>query len=1531
MAQNKRVSLALAIILLFGAVLRFYGLNWDENQHAHPDERWIAMVAPTIRLPASAVDLLDARRSTLNPLWAPDGQGGGQVRNFAYGHLPLYLHAFAGQSLAALGRQVYAWGEPYQETAHALQNLGQYGGITLVGRVLAALCDLGIIYLVFLLGRRVYGDQVGLLAAALVALAPMHIQLAHFATFDVMTTFFTLLSLYGAVCVARAEPSRWWPTVWSGLAAGLAVASKFSAAPILAVLVIAQAIRAARGDGKLLRRALPNIALSLGCALLAFAFTSPFAILDYPMYIKQIAEQGTMVRGTADWPFTRQYRNTTPFVYHIVEQVRWGLGWPLGIFAFAGFGWTLLRQFRREQRALFASPYDAELILLCWAVPYFLLTGSFMVKFMRYMLPLLPLFILMGAAMVVRIAQWANEQMANGQAANRRNMQYVISLALAYLPHLLLISTLVWALAFMRVYAQEHPWIQASKWIYQNVPDGSVIAVEHWDDHLPLSLPLEGANPGVRGYQHIELPMYEDDGYAKYDLLRTRLGQADYIVLSTNRLYRTIPRLPDRYPLSSEFYRLLFAGELGFERVAEFTAYPGLFGLDIVDDDADESFTVYDHPKPIVFKKVRHLDYAVWDRLFRDALSRPAAWNWDRKLDFLALFDSKPAQEGEVEKTLLLDGPVGELPVVADWGWNKAASGSTVWSALLATLLWWLAVALIGALAFPLVFVVFSGLRDRGYMLARSIGLLLVGYLIWLPSSLRWLQNGLPLTLAALLLVAGASALLLRRYGAELKAWLRANRRLILLGEAVFGLALLFFVGIRMLNPDLWHPWNGGEKGMDLAYLNACMRSAYFPPYDPYFSDGYLNYYYYGQFLVSIVTRLTGIGTSVAFNLAVPLYFALTVSNVFCIGYSLIRNPVSPRNRVSTGVAQGLLAVLFMALLGNLDSAVHIVEQLETLSQSAFASRLPGVQTLVRAADGLWRIVAQGAHIPGFNYWDRSRVVGLTINEFPYWSFLFADLHPHMMNIPFTALAIAFALNWWLRRSHPSPPCPPPFYEGGGGEWSLVKSSFRYLWQRLDWGEVLVWPLWALALGALAAINTWDFPAFAGFSGLALLLAWTRARGKQGVGAALMTGIGLAAGGLLLYMPFFKYYTALFVGVGWGLGRAPTEPGEFLTVWGLMLFVAATFLLLAWSRSKWGVLRLIRLCARYLPRLHRLEAAYALLVRRPAHGYRRAWGYLAVLALLLLFFAWKSYWVLFLTVPLLVLALALLVEPGIPSERRFLLALVFTAFLILVGIELFYLKDFLAGGDWWRMNTLFKFYMQVWMLLGVAAGASLPAVWAWIEGQRRAWRILWQTAFTLLLVSAALFLPLGTVARVIERFPNAHPSLGTLNGMDFMTVGVYTWPTHENEMPLYSDYAAIRWLNENVKGTPVIAEAPLGYYREFGLRASTFTGLPTLVGMHQGEQRYGWDIGRRDGLARDLFTSADPARSMAIMNELGIEYVYFGPLERTYINKHFDEAVSPGDPRREQMLSKFDQMAQNGQLRVVYQNDLVTIYQVKNP
>jgi len=522
-----------------------------------------------------------------------------------------------------------------------------------------------------------------------------------------------------------------------------------------------------------------------------------------------------------------------------------------------------------------------------------------------------------------------------------------------------------------------------------------------------------------------------------------------------------------------------------------------------------------------------------------------------------------------------------------------------------------------------------------------------------------------------------------------------------------------------------------------------------------------------------------------------------------------------------------------------------------------------------------------------------------------------------MINIPFTLLVIALALNWLWRKPPAIPVRLPLQGSTPTSEGALIRSSARTLWRRLDWGEVLNWVVWPVALGALAAINTWDWPAYAGLCGLVLLCVWVRARGRQGLVPALLASVALAAGSLLLYAPFFKYYTPIFVGFGWSLGRGYTKLNEFLTVWGFFLFLSVSFLLvlLATQRSRWAIMRLVRLIIVYPLRLPRLDELYALLVRRVQVGYRLSiWGAVLMIAAVV-WFAWRGYWVLVLMLPLLVLTAALMIQAGIPQGRRFVLALMFTAFLLLVGVEFFYLKDHLDGDQqgWWRMNTVFKFYLQVWMMLGVAVSASLPGVWRAAGAWKPGWRGSWRVAFTVLVVAAALYPLLGTPARVVDRFPGGRPPIGTLDGMAFMTVGTYTWPNESNPIHLRGDYEAIRWLRENVQGTPVLAEAPIGYYREFGVRVASYTGLPTLLGMHEREQRYGWQESQRSGIARELFSTVDPQRTMELIRELGVEYVYIGPLERTEY------------PRA---ASKFSQLAFRKLVFVVYQNDLVTIYEV---
>lgn len=1507
-------SLVFLIIIAAGALLRFYNIEWNGGSLAHPDEfDTIYYKAPYIHLPKDLKTALDPRQSPLNPLWRwyADPQG---PSNYTYGHFPLYVLMGVANGLHELGLKAQEMGLG-SEAVEVLIRANQPPDLTYVGRVLMALADTATIYLIYLIARRLYGRGAGLLAAAFSAFTVLQIQLAHFFAVDPASATFTFLALYGAIRMARDRTAG--AAVVAGLGAGLAVACKFSAAPIALAPIVAALIAARRSSGEerphARREALLHLLIAGLVALVSFVVTSPYVLLDFENFWQAVVvEQGGMVSGARDMPFTRQYRGTLPYLYFIEQQIRWGMGWPLGVAAVAGFAWVLIRTLRR--RAL-----PGEWILLSWIVPYFGITGLFLAKFMRYMIPVTPLWVVFGAGMLVR---WKNGRMGGWEDGGvepsdlptaRLSSPKPFQLATRFSSRLaslaigiVLVGAIVWSLAFINgVYGTEHTWITASKWIYDHVPDGSVICAEHWDSDLPKSLPTQ--NRAMHGYQVTPMPMYEDDKPQKYDLIRSMLARCDYVALATNRLYCSIPNLPERYPMSTKYYELLLAEKLGFERVEEFETPPRLGSLIFHDQAADESFTVYDHPKPIIFRKVRDLTDEEWETLLAGSWEG-AVHGYVGELPLLAKLRAsltgvarfaKSSSEPVEETGLLLDEPVGELPVVNDFRWNTVANRST----LVAVLLWWLAVVVVALAVWPVTYTVFHRLRDRGHLLSKSLGLVILGYLVWLPSSLQLLRNGLPLTLAALALLAAFSAFLFRRRRSEMVAFWKDNARLLLFEEGLFALAFLAFVFIRVLNPDLWQPWFGGEKSMEIAYINASLKSAYFPPYDPYFAHGYLNYYYYGQFLMTLLMRLTGIAPEVAFNLSVPLLFALTVGNAFTVAYNLVV-------RRGEGVAKvaGLIAAGLIAVIGNLVGAVQVIGRLAHLSDSAFESGIPGLQYLVRAAIGLGNILTGEASLPTLDYriyWDPTRVIPETINEFPFFSFLFADLHPHMINLAFTILFIALLLNL-VRKS-----------QIANRELRIANCGS----QMTVLEKAVKWAVLPLVLGAVAVINTWDLPTTAGL--LFLVLFAVRRPWKSGWGSLIVSGIVTGVVGaiaLMLYRPFFIYYKATALGgVGLAISRTKTPLGPFLAIWGLFLFLALSFILVELRRrGRWpGVLRFLRLLLVRWETLPRWSELYSVLVRRSKVNYRTIlWGLVVLIAVAVALAAFKFPVPAVLLLPV-ALAGLLLLRWRLAPEDQFAGVLVFTGLLILLGVEIFYLKDHLAGGPSFRMNTLFKFYIQVWVLLGLGLGAALPRMWEAVGRWRSAaGRRLWTVALALLLFGSLIYPLLATPVRVKDRFPGARPPVGTLDGLAFMTVGRFSWPDENYPIELKWDYDAIRWLQENVEGTPVVAEATLAYYREHGGRVASYTGLPMLLGHHQqGEQRYGSQTGPRSHEADVLFNSTDIGQARRIIEDLSIRYIYIGQLERNYYN-------AAG-------LEKFDRMVESGYLDVVFRNEGVIIYRVE--
>ena len=654
---------ALIVILLVAAALRLTGLDWDEFQHHHPDERYIAWVATTIEFPALGslgwADL-EPTTATFNPFrWPPDAASEGIVvfqderRDFAYGHVPLYLGVLATRLAERVGPAlVPLLPAGWSLTADVLNGAGriEFHHLTAIGRALTALFDVGTVLLTFVLGRRLYGVTVGLLAAALLAVTVMHVQLAHFFTSDTYLTFFVVATLSALVAAHGAADARrrFWLLVAAALV-GLAVGSKFTA-----VLLLLPLLWTVWGVGRPRHRWAEALA-ALSVAALVFALTNPFALLDNTCpapaeavrfgslsvpegvarncYLQNVTEQNAMARGAADLGFTRQYGGTLPYLYFIEMQVRWGMGPLLGVVAFAGLGWALWGAGGRailQNRPLFRGEGalrlrrlgdDPVIIVLMWVVPYFLITGRFAVKYMRYMQPIAPLLIIFGAALLVGISRRLSARPWAAVAA----------------PAIILAFTVLYAAAFVGIYDQEHPWNAASRWVYANVPPGTTLLSEQWDDYLPATMVVGGALRRREEFLNTELtwlsrPDAADDE-AKLLANLELLAAADFATVLSNRVYGVVPRLPGRYPLSSQYHQLLFDGRLGYEPVWVGGRAPRLFGVTLWPDTfgwpgltppsavreylgrgptfsfgrVDESFVVYDQPLTVIFRNVAKL------------------------------------------------------------------------------------------------------------------------------------------------------------------------------------------------------------------------------------------------------------------------------------------------------------------------------------------------------------------------------------------------------------------------------------------------------------------------------------------------------------------------------------------------------------------------------------------------------------------------------------------------------------------------------------------------------------------------------------------------------------------------------------------------------------------------------------------------------------------------------------------------------------------------------------------------------------
>jgi YYY domain-containing protein len=827
----------------------------------------------------------------------------------------------------------------------------------------------------------------------------------------------------------------------------------------------------------------------------------------------------------------------------------------------------------------------------------------------------------------------------------------------------------------------------------------------------------------------------------------------------------------------------------------------------------------------------------------------------------------------------------------------------------------------IGLAGLPLTALVFANLPDRGWSLAKPFSLLLFGWLIWFPltliPALPFNRAWIALTLA-LYLVGNLLLLLWVARVREALAGLFARQRgYIALSEALFAGSFAAMIWERSFTPTVVDT----EKFMDVAFLSSIWRAPHLPPPDPWLSGQPINYYYFGHYLIALVAKALGTVPGTAFNLGVGLIFALAAVAIFGVAANLFAT-ISPARRWPWSGLVGLTSVVCVLALGNLNSA-----QVWWQNALALARQLPALYS------SPWAWWLHRDIWTQYDWWAPSRVIPNTINEFPAFSFALADLHAHVLALPFATVAVGLAFNLLLARRS-------GIHAFGDGRLSLLSLLAS-----------------GVALGGLYAINGWDLPTYLGLALLALAIQQWLAHERRFTMALLTDFLTLALllGGLCLvcYLPFYRDYSSPGEGVGLVPANARTPIGYEVAIFGLPLFVILS-------------LAVLRLARRWPASATQVSLAVALVL---ALG-----SWLAPTLPI-----WTLLWAMLLIAVCAYLAAGLLglrlgrttpvdsLEGARLDDRTrasaWFWCLVGTAIALIAVCELVFLRDVFAFGDHgalgasFRMNTVFKLYYQAWLLLGIVTGPAL----FWLFGAAFRWmRTTIGAAFQAAPASAsidatsgALVLqrssdlaavrPIEPIAQLAAVVPSGDSTpAGTSaavrassrsrdrrTGPDtlrlFTAGGIVLWivvcialvgaatiypvlatsvrtnnftsarsldgTAYMSADPAnQGDAQAIAWLNAHVTGDPVIVEgAQYLEYTHYG-RISAFTGLPTLMGWggHEYQWRFNWlqqpgrgdVIGQRLNAVTQIYTDASAQQVLAQLRQYSARYVYVGAAER---------------------------------------------------
>lgn len=707
---------------------------------------------------------------------------------------------------------------------------------------------------------------------------------------------------------------------------------------------------------------------------------------------------------------------------------------------------------------------------------------------------------------------------------------------------------------------------------------------------------------------------------------------------------------------------------------------------------------------------------------------------------------------------------------------------------------WYLLVQVAAVAIWPAVARALAPLDDRGWAAAKTAGILALAWLTWLLCMLTPLPFTRP-TLAVALVLLGVAAWLWawRTAGIEsLLTWLRQRRDLLGTWEVLFAFVFVLFALLRAHEPAI----SAFEKPMDLAFVNGFTSATALPTQDTWLSGYGVPYYYFGYFIAASLGKLSAVPPAVAYNLAAALFPALASVGLASLAWSLGRAASVSAAWSAAGAALATLLALFC---GNLRAFFEL-----SLSRGWLTADAGSVLGIKNFGEGI--VAGVWPPLNGLWWFASSRVVPNTqpdgINEFPFFTALLSDLHPHFVAIPFELLVLAVAAAHVISRG------------------ATLRSPSTQ-------------GLAVLSLGGLLVINTWDIaPFWAIFVGLSVYAAhfaqW-RGRWWAAVAPPLV--------GALLYSPYFIGYGGPPLGVGIVTDHTPLGSLAVLFGWAIVLLAGLGVF------TRWCI------------------------------GDRRGWaiaGGGAVAGLVVAFLGAPG-------LGLLIALLGTLIPwPGVverfePSAAMVVGLGAFAA-AMLVGVELIFLDDVFHS----RMNTVFKFHENAWLLAGLASGVGLALVGRFTLRAR--WIL---SALACVFVLGGLVYPVSAIASRMSEVP---PGGLTLDGLAFLSP---------------DDRAAVRWLadqNQNAPGGRVVIAEGLGNeYDPLSAGMATFSGGVTVLGWAGHELQWRGPIGAigiRQGDLSGLYRDLPTDQIRGVLDRYSIQYVVVGDQER---RAYGDEVVTRFD------------------------------------